>query len=417
MRSGAASWLAIALTAGCSFPDYAQKSPQQPEPVETCRDGLLNGTETAVDCGPTCNAGCDRGQRCSADEQCVSGLCSAGACIVPSCSDGIRDRTESDVDCGGVDGCAPCEVAQLCASLADCNGGSCSSGRCQAATCADGLHNQDESDVDCGGGCGPCTVKQHCGDGDDCDTSSCSQGRCQAPGCDDNAKNGDETAPDCGGSCVPCPNFLGCSEADDCLSRVCAAEGRICLAPTCEDGVLNGEESSVDCGRSCDRKCGLTSDCNADTDCESGACSDEGRCVPASATGASLPSQGWIASASATFSGATQPFRAIDDDLASHWTSGVGQLPGHWFLVDMLEPLPFFRIDLICASNGDHARSIRVLTSEDGQTFTPITGTVGGEPHLHLDFGGPRIARYIKLETQQDAEGSWWRIDEMRVLQ
>lgn len=417
MSRGAISLLLLtALAASCSFPEYAQRDPQKAEPVETCRDGLLNGNETIVDCGPGCEAGCDSGQGCSSHAECSSGLCSNGACTVPSCSDGVKDRTESDVDCGGTDGCPACDVGKLCASLADCNGGLCSSGRCQAATCGDGLRNQDESDVDCGGGCSACTTKQHCNVNHDCDTSSCRQGRCQAAGCDDNVKNGDETAPDCGGSCVPCPNFLACSQADDCLSRVCQAQAGICLAATCDDGVLNGDEPSLDCGKSCVQKCGLTEDCNADDDCASGACNDEGRCVPASATGQSLPSKGWIASASATFSGDTQPFRAIDGDTGTHWTSGVGQLPGQWFQVDMLGPVSFFRIDLICASNGDYPRSIRVLTSEDGQTFTPITGAVGGEQHLHLDFGGARIARYIKLETQQDAGGLWWRIDEMRVL-
>jgi hypothetical protein len=161
----------------------------------------------------------------------------------------------------------------------------------------------------------------------------------------------------------------------------------------------------------------MTADCRGDIDCDSGACSEEGRCVPVNPTGASLPTHGWMASASATFAGDTQPFRAVDGDLASHWTSGVGQRHGGWFQVDMLKPLPFFRIDLICASNGDYPRSLRVFTSEDGHTFTPITGIVGGEPHLHLDFGGPRIARYIRLETQQDTDSSWWRIDELRVLQ
>ena len=403
-----------ALAAGCSFPEYAQ---QEPVPVATCRDGLLNGGELVVDCGPGCDAGCDKGQGCTTNDECASGLCNAGMCRVPSCSDGLKDRTESDVDCGGIDGCQACNVGQLCATVADCNGGSCNTGRCQAPTCSDGLQNQDESDVDCGGAaCDRCQTKQHCSSDADCDKSQCSQGRCQAAGCEDGVKNGDESAKDCGGSCVPCPDFMGCNVTEDCQSLVCNPQARICLAATCQDGVLNADESAVDCGKSCDDKCNLTQDCKVAADCQSGACSD-GRCVPASPTNMTLPRNGWIASAAATFSAETIPQRAIDGNNDTLWTSGVSQVPGLWFQVDMQRLTAFFRIDLICVSNGDYPRSIRVLISDDGQTFTPITGTIAGEPNLHLDFGKARVARYIKLETQQDTGGLWWRIDEMRVIQ
>jgi hypothetical protein len=29
----------------------------------------------------------------------------------------------------------------------------------------------------------------------------------------------------------------------------------------------------------------------------------------------------------------------------------------------------------------------------------------------------PELARYLKLELEQDTGGTWWRIDELRVLQ
>ena len=83
----------------------------------------------------------------------------------------------------------------------------------------------------------------------------------------------------------------------------------------------------------------------------------------------------------------------------------------------MLKAVPFFRIDLICTSNGDYLRSVRVLLSEDGQSFTPATGALAGEPTLHLDLGKAHIARYVRIEAQQEGGGLWWRIDELRVLQ
>jgi hypothetical protein len=229
-------------------------------------------------------------------------------------------------------------------------------------------------------------------------------------------KNGDETARDCGGSCVPCPDFSACKTAGDCSSLVCNPNAGICLAATCDDGVLNADESDLDCGKSCGAKCGLTRDCNVAADCQSGACED-GRCVPASFTNQALPSAGWLASASHTFSANSMPQKALDGDGGTQWENGTGQRPGMWFQVDMLQARPFFRVDMSCTSNADYARGVRVLASEDGQTFTPITGAIAGEPELHLDFGKARIARYLRFELQQDAGNLWWRIDELRVLQ
>jgi hypothetical protein len=391
------------LAAACSFPEYTQQLvPEQAEPVETSHGGQPNGGETAADC--------------KSNADCSTGVCNSGACVAPSCSDGVRNRSESDIDCGGNDGCVACQVGRLCSGVADCDGGDCSGGRCQAPSCSDGLENQDESDVDCGGtSCDRCTTKQHCRSSADCDHAQCSQGRCQAAACADGVKNGDETAADCGGSCVPCDDFSSCKVAEDCQSLVCSPYAGICLAPTCDDGVLNADESDLDCGKSCAKKCGLTRDCNVALDCESGACGD-GRCVPASFTNQALPTNGWLATASHTFSPDTTPQKAIDGNGGTHWTNGTGQLPGMWFQVDMLEPTPFFRVDMVCTSNDDYPRSLRVLVSDDGQSFTPITGAIAGEPTMHLDFGKARIARYIRFEQQQDGANVWWRIDELQVL-
>jgi len=111
------------------------------------------------------------------------------------------------------------------------------------------------------------------------------------------------------------------------------------------------------------------------------------------------------------------PAKAIDGDVNTKWESGTGQVPGMWFQVDMLASRPFFALELQCTSNGDYPRSLRMLLSEDGQTFIPATGTVTGQQNVRFDFAVPRIARYIKLEIQQDTGGLWWRIDELRVKQ
>ena len=415
--------MCIALAAlSCSFPGYRveeleqAQQPDSPVNAPTCRDGVQNGSEVAIDCGPTCPAACATGNACTADAECETGFCNQAICATPNCADGAKNRTETDLDCGGSDGCAACSTGKRCASAYDCDGGACINGRCNAPSCGDGLQNQDETDVDCGGSsCSACQTKQRCVANRDCAKAQCAQGQCQATGCDDGVVNGDETDVDCGGSCPVCNDFSACKVNADCHSLVCT-QARICLAATCSDGVLNGTESSVDCGKACKSQCGLTQTCAVAADCQSGACTDQ-RCVPKSATNTSLPTTGWVASASATYKQAAAPALAIDGNSSTCWTTGSAQRPGMWFQVDMLSSKAFFSLDLICNSNNDYVRSLRVLLSDDGKTFSAATGTLSGVNMMHVDFGGAKTARFIKIEAEQDTGNLWWRIDELRVLQ
>jgi hypothetical protein len=50
----------------------------------SCHDGLQNGNETGTDCGGgTCPA-CAAGQSCSVNSDCLTGVCSGGACATAS---------------------------------------------------------------------------------------------------------------------------------------------------------------------------------------------------------------------------------------------------------------------------------------------------------------------------------------------
>jgi hypothetical protein len=50
---------------------------------DTCRDGVRDGDETAVDCGGSCS-GCDVGGTCLVAADCLSGLCESGTCKQPA---------------------------------------------------------------------------------------------------------------------------------------------------------------------------------------------------------------------------------------------------------------------------------------------------------------------------------------------
>ncbi len=116
----------------------------QPDPEETCTDGILNQDEEMTDCGGSCLP------------------CKTEA--VPTCNDRILNQDELKTDCGGV--CPPCKTEAV-------------------PTCNDRILNQDELKTDCGGVCPPCKTEA-------------------VPTCNDGILNQDEVKTDCGGVCLAC---------------------------------------------------------------------------------------------------------------------------------------------------------------------------------------------------------------------
>jgi cysteine-rich repeat protein len=104
----------------------------------SCGDGKQNGLETATDCGGGTCAGCATGQRCIANSDCADGVCSStvtvpdnkGICAAPTCKDKVLNGNETDVDCGGIDcdtgcgtnpaTCFQCAPGQGCQINLDC---------------------------------------------------------------------------------------------------------------------------------------------------------------------------------------------------------------------------------------------------------------------------------------------------------
>ncbi len=161
------SLFSICVISGCNEDDNP-----------TCSDGIQNGNETGIDCGPipcapcaTCSDGIMNGSETGVD-------CGGNCDVCSECDDGIQNGDETGVDCGGA--CDPCP------------------------DCMDGIQNGDETGVDCGGDCDPCPT---CDDGiqNGTETGIDCGGECEpCPTCDDGIQNGNETGIDCGGDCDPC---------------------------------------------------------------------------------------------------------------------------------------------------------------------------------------------------------------------
>ena len=226
---------------------------------------------------------CDDGNNVN-DAECLA------SCKLPGCDDGIVNGDETAVDCGGE--CPPCADGLGCGLPEDCVSGVCTDELCQEPTCEDEVHNGAESDLDCGGACDACGDGLGCNGPGDCTSLYCYEGECQTPSCDDQIQNGVETDVDCGGDCAACLEGQGCLAPGDCISLICTDE--VCQIPVCEDGEMNGLETDVDCGGDCPpcgagKACLTDADCVADALCQGAICSlygsgKDGAIAPGSGT-------------------------------------------------------------------------------------------------------------------------------------
>jgi hypothetical protein len=127
----------------------------------TCDDSKKNGLETAKDCGGNCPA-CEDGKGCLKDSDCLSLQCtdcsgSGCVCSAPSCTDGVENGQEIDVDCGpGQDCVGTCETGRACDQPEWCFSFNCVDNICLAPSCDDEILNGNEQNTDCGGDCDPC---------------------------------------------------------------------------------------------------------------------------------------------------------------------------------------------------------------------------------------------------------------------
>ena len=147
----------------------------------SCSDGVLDGTETATDCGGPACLPCAPGDACLVPADCTSAVCTNDQCQRPSCSDNVLNGNETDVDCGGPN-CSACGDHKTCDQGQDCTSLVCTGGQCTPSSCTDGVKNGNETDVDCGGGaCKTCLIGKHCNGQSDCVSNVCNIGECGCP--------------------------------------------------------------------------------------------------------------------------------------------------------------------------------------------------------------------------------------------
>lgn len=245
-----------------------------------CDDKVQNGTEPWPDCGVDCPYKCANGRPCNVDGDCKSAICADDVCAPEQCVNNEQDGGETDEDCGGTD-CPPCNIGDTCVVATDCKEMVCGEDlTCSAPTCGDGAKNGDETGEDCGGPttCERCPEGASCNEDGDCIDKRCKDGTCSPPACGDGLLNGDESDVDCGGSCEPCPPGKRCKVDDDCATEICDSTTDDPRCVSCGDSIENGDELGPDCGGPDCALCELGGDCSADAGCTSFRC-DGGECT------------------------------------------------------------------------------------------------------------------------------------------
>ncbi len=231
--------------ADCTDPNFPGCSTANVCVAPSCKDGIVDGNETDVDCGGGTCPPCADGDHCKVGVDCKDGVCALGTgtaltCQAPTCSDGVQNGNETGVDCGGGT-CLPCGYNMGCMVPADCIGGICTGGKC-AASCTDGVTDGMETDVDCGGPvCPACAVGKTCSMPSDCvavtnGTDACSSNKCTLT---------------CGTGWGDCDNMGDCNTNLNTTPAHCGACGTACsaycVAAACNDPIAVSAGDAFTC--------------------------------------------------------------------------------------------------------------------------------------------------------------------------
>lgn len=79
---------------------------------------------------------CENTKECQFQNDCQSRVCKFGKCQAPSCQDAVLNGAETAVDCGARD-CAPGALGAHCVDKPDCLSGICVAEVCTTAQCTD----------------------------------------------------------------------------------------------------------------------------------------------------------------------------------------------------------------------------------------------------------------------------------------
>jgi hypothetical protein len=267
---------------------------------------VKDADETDVDCGGSCGATCkdtSPQQACKVSGDCTSGVCTGMLCQPPTCSDGVMNGSETATDCGGAacdalgKTCAPgvaCTMPADCTGTAACNGttftpaASCTGNVCAAGVATDCAAAGQVCDVTAG--CVACNAPADCpAPPDECTVRTCTAHVCgktfpdQTHALSTGQKAGDCQKLVCDGAGhvisvdddtdVPGPSGTVCATSPTCAGSPLAPS--YTYAPTGTDCTADGKPPAHVCGDTTDATKGTCVACNTVADCPN----DAGTCT------------------------------------------------------------------------------------------------------------------------------------------
>ncbi len=134
----------------------------------------------------------------------------------------------------------------------------------------------------------------------------------------------------------------------------------------------------------------------------------------ASNTQSAIDRSGWTATASSN-GNADQPFKALDVDYSTRWSTGIAQAPGQYFQVDMKSTKTFTKIVLDdTGDENDYPRTYQVYVSKDGSNWGNPIASGSGSGITNIPFS-PQSSQYIKVAQTGSDPKYWWSIREFYV--
>ena len=133
--------------------------------------------------------------------------------------------------------------------------------------------------------------------------------------------------------------------------------------------------------------------------------------APVFQSDATLPRNGWIATASNRNELANN---AIDGNPASRWDTGMAQAIGQWFSVDTRQPVKFNMIILdTSGSSNDWPSAYAVHISSDGSNWgEPIAAGSQQASVLMIKLPEAITTRYIRIRQTGTGKTNYWSIHE-----
>jgi hypothetical protein len=116
------------------------------------------------------------------------------------------------------------------------------------------------------------------------------------------------------------------------------------------------------------------------------------------------------------------PSQAVNDDLLTRWSTGVGQGGGEWLEVDFGRPVTLTRLELDHArtrtdtsANEDFPMALVVRMSDIARNFSApeVAQGVGTIGFTSVVFPAPATGRYLMIQQTGVKPGNWWTIHEL----